>query len=480
MAKKIIASGILIPTVLLTVLFSVPSTDSTLATLDEVRWSRVNIPAEGNPGDWVLASGSDIRHLTMASDGTLYCYANPSGTSYTLFKSTDGGYRWSYTGGVQGVIVDVTTAPDDANTVYYATISNVYKSIDAGVSFTVLAASPGGAGSNNVEITSIDVAHLNNDNVVVVSTKDNDTSEYGGVYALDEGLPSGNWTDTNMGNYDVSCIVFSPSYSADRQLLAVATDETDTLVTTKIGDDGWSTTVADAIITGLVATSAAIAFPEDYDFSTEGCVLFVAIDASSDNGDVYKVSRVSSPDRLVATDLNIGSSYGMSNVDVTTVAVAGNAASASLLAGGTTSGQVYKSTDGGSNWTRSSKEPTGQSKTYVLMAPDYTSQGRAYASTGGTESSFSHTLDGGTTWNQLSLIDTKISSIVDLAVSPNYVGDNTLFMLTFDGDHTEHSLWQSLNRGTTWERVFSSTLANVDNIKLVEWSQYHQLSVVYR
>jgi len=43
-------------------------------------------------------------------------------------------------------------------------------------------------------------------------------------------------------------------------------------------------------------------------------------------------------------------------------------------------------------------------------------------------------------------------------------------MLTFDGTHTEHSLWRSLNGGKRWERVFTSTLANVDTINLVELS----------
>lgn len=41
-----------------------------------VKWSEVNIPTEGRLDKWVLASGSDIQHLTMAIDGTLYCYAN--------------------------------------------------------------------------------------------------------------------------------------------------------------------------------------------------------------------------------------------------------------------------------------------------------------------------------------------------------------------------------------------------------------------
>jgi hypothetical protein len=92
------------------------------ATSDTLEWLGVNIPTEGRSGDWVLADGSDVRHLTMAADGTLYVYATPSGTGYTLFKSTDDGYSWSYTGDVQEAIVDIATTPDDASIVYYATM----------------------------------------------------------------------------------------------------------------------------------------------------------------------------------------------------------------------------------------------------------------------------------------------------------------------------------------------------------------------
>ncbi len=70
----------------------------------------------------MLASGSSVQHLTMAIDGTLYCYANPSATSYRLFKSADGGGSWSYTGEVEDTIVDIATAPNDASIVYYATM----------------------------------------------------------------------------------------------------------------------------------------------------------------------------------------------------------------------------------------------------------------------------------------------------------------------------------------------------------------------
>ena len=68
-------------------------------------------------------------------------------------------------------------------------------------------------------------------------------------------------------------------------------------------------------------------------------------------------------------------------------------------------------------------------------------------------------------YNQPSLIDTKISDIADLALSPNYGQDNTLFMLTRKmGMPLSQSLWRSLNGGTMWERVYSSALANVDQI----------------
>ncbi len=458
-----------------------------IATPDTVKWSQVNLPTEGESGNWVLASGSDVQHLTMAIDGTLYCYANPSGTSYTLFKSTDGGYSWSYTGKVKDTIVDIAVAPDDASIVYYATVSHIYKSTDAGSSFTKLLPNPGGAGSDNLTITAIDVARLDSNSIIAVGTRDTDSSQYGGIYILDEGelLPS--WIDTNLGNYDVYAVAFSPNFPGDRQLVAVVTDETDTLVTTKIGDAGWGATIGDAKLDKdnsgpptpvAVSTSAAIAFPDDYDATTEEYVLFVAIDAGSNSGDVYKIDSVAVPDSSVATDLNAG--YGLSNVDVTSLAITGDAATANILAGAASSAQVYYSSDGGRDWERSTKPATGQSKSYVLMAADFTSSGRAYAATSGTESAFSITQDGSVTWNQVSLIDTVIGigNILDLAISPSYIQDNTLFMVTFDG---EHSLWRSLNDGTRWERVFTSALANVDSIRLVEPSpQYGNGSqVVY-
>jgi len=446
------------------------------AASDLARWSRANIPTEGDAGNWVLADGSDVRHLTAAIDGTLYAYGKS--LTYTLYKSTDGGDRWSHIGNVQDNIVDITTAPDDANSIYYTTTSDVYRSTDGGETFHQLPANPGGAGSNNIEITSIAVARLNS-NIIAVGTRDTDNAQFGGVYTLDEKEVIPSWTDTNLGSYDAYAVVFSPNFPADRQLVAVVTDETDTLVTTKIGGAGWGTTVGNARLDKdnsgtpspvAVATSAAIAFPRDYDSdgTSEQYVQFIAIDTGSNNGDVYKINGTEAPDNSVATDLNIGSAYGVSNIDVTGLAVDGDSTSANLLTGAANNAQTYFSTDGGISWTRSRKEPTGGSKTHVLMVNDFSSSGIAYTATSGTESALSISQDNGTTWNQVSLIDTDISTILDLAPSPDYSQDNTLFMLTF-GD-SKHSLWRSPDGSTTWERIFTSALANVDTIELVELS----------
>ncbi|GAI92793.1 unnamed protein product, partial [marine sediment metagenome] len=69
-------------------------------------------------------------------------------------------------------------------------------------------------------------------------------------------------------------------------------------------------------------------------------------------------------------------------------------------------------------------------------------------------------------WSRVN-IPAGISSIVDVAISPGYSRDNTLFMLTWGG---EHNLWRSLNGGTIWESIYSSTLPDVDIIDKVELS----------
>jgi photosystem II stability/assembly factor-like uncharacterized protein len=409
-----------------------------LAEPDSVKWSNVNIPTQGKSGGWVLASDSDIQQLTMAADGVLYAYGK--GLTYTLYQSTDGGYSWSAIGKVKDEIVDIAIAPD--NVVYYATSSQVFKSIN-GVSKFATLPTPGGADGITIEITSLDASQRNN-NVIAVGTRNTDNNKYGGIYLLEDAPPF-TWTDTNLVGYDVCTLAFSPNYPADHQLIAVVTDEQHTFITTDFGG-GWGETIANAKIDNLVPLSASIAFPDDYDPNII-VHYFVAINSGVDKGDAYRVEN------SAATDLDIG-------VDVSGLGVSGGAARANLIAGAAASAEVYLSNDGGRNWQQSTKPPTGQSQTGIVMA-----QGGAYAATSGDESAFSHTTDGGLSWNQLSMIDTALTEIVDLAPSPAYQEDETLFMITSGG---KDSLWRSLDGGKRWERLFSSLPADIDTIEDVQ------------
>ncbi len=459
------------------VIFSLVATRPA-AALEPNKWTKVDTPTEGDGGNWVLASGSNIQHLTLGADGALY--ANAQGLTYTLYRSTNSGYHWAPIGNVIDNIVATATSPDDGRFLCYATTSTVYISKDGGKNFSALPASPGGAGSNNIEITSLAIARLNS-HIIIVGTRDTGSAQFGGVYTLDTEPVIPAWVNSNIGSYDVYAVAAAPYFARERQFVAVVTDETNTFVTTKIGDAAWGAIVGNARLNKdnsgaavVVTGSAAISFPDNYDAdaSSGDYVQFVAINTGTGNGDVYKIVGAEAPGASSATDLNIGAAYGQSNIDVTGLAVKGNAAGARLVAGAAASAQTYLSTDGGTSWKRGRLEPTGGSQTCVLMSPDGST---IYAATSGTESAFSTSPDG-LIWNQVGLIDTTIDAVIDFAPSPTYEQDSTLFLLTFGG---EHSLWRSSDGGTTWERTFSSNLTGVDSLAMLKLSpQYGTKSKV--
>jgi len=453
------------------------------ASPDLLEWSRVNVPADGEKGDWGLGWGSDIQHLTLASDGTLYACVR--GLDYSLYSSDDGGHSWQVTGEVTDDIVAIAIAPDDS-AIYYATASRVYESDDGAESFLPFPESPGGAGGNNIEITSLAISKDFNEpesNIIAVGTRDKDPGQFGGAYLLKPDNPFA-WSDTGVGNYDVYAVAFSPHHTDDGQLTAVVTDEIDTFVTSKIVDQGWGDSIGNARLNQdnsmtaasvAVDTSAAIVFPDDYNSDLPGsaCVLFIGIDASSESGDVYRIEGKVAPAKSLAIDLDIGEADYVDNVGITGLAASGSADSAYLIAGAASSTDIYLSHDGGQDWERSTKPPTGQGQTCPLIA-----NGLIYAATSGNEGALSISRDGGLNWNQISFIDTKIEDIVGLAPSPDYSRDNTLFMLTFYTAGA-HSLWHSLSDGDEWERVYSSALAEVDEIDRVALSpQYGEDSQV--
>ena len=430
------------------------------AAPDDQTWTPVPLPADGPAGGWVLAAGSDIRYLTVAADGTLYCYATPTATTDTLFKSGDGGLTWASVGHVRDAIVDIAVLPQDPTTVYYTTDSRVYRSTDAGATFAPFPGGPGGAGTGNVRITSLAAIRLGSGNLVAVSTQDADTGQWGGVYLFDEGALTSTWQDAAVGNYDALRVCFSPQYGADGTMVAVVTDGTDTFVRTRVGTGGWGAARGDARIGGVTVT-AVVAFPPEY---TAPSAFFIGLDMGTGAGDVYRIVSAAAPGLSTATPLRVAEGGG--GADVCSLVVENHSPAPSILAGDARNARVFASTDGGTSWTISRRPPSGQTATSVALAPGFASQRKAYAATCGTESAFSVSVDDGATWDQTTLVDTVLSNILDVAASDG-AATTTDFIITRSNASLESSLWRTQDNGVRWQRIFSSVLPGVDNFTLV-------------
>ncbi|MFH1002602.1 MAG: hypothetical protein V1780_00465 [Chloroflexota bacterium] len=443
-------------------------------------WAEFNVPKDGNTGSWVLATADNVSApptmgpIAMAIDGTLYCYVGPTtslkSTDYTLFKSNDGGKTWAYTGKVEDTIIDIVTSPNDAKVLYYATDTKVYKSSNAGSTFTQITA-PILGGSET--ITSLGAALLVDAYVIIIGT--NNTAGAGRVLIFDEGgrLATG-WTDQLVGTYDVFGVAMAPDFNTSKQMVAIITDGTSTWVTTKMGASSWNTDIGNAElepdnVTGaniVVNAQAPIRFPSDYDSDpdTGNTTIFVGITGTT-TGDVYQFLGAEDADQSVALDLD-------ADANVSGLDVVGTASNAYIVAGTTSAGQarVRRSHDGGTTWFSSKKEPTGgASKVYVVMADDYANTLRAWAAVGGNDGGVSLQVKD-RIWNTLGLIITSVAKLNDLSPTSD---PNTVFLAT-DNNTTggASSIWRS---GSSWQRIFSSSLQDAAGaqVDLVEISPYY-------
>ena len=240
MAKIKFAVGLLL---LLSLLVLISPLTPATADADEVIWLKVNIPTEGKAGNWVLANGSDVAHLTIAIDGTLYACVN--GLTYTLYRSTDEGRSWSYSSEITEAIVDIVCSSLDADIIYITDGSYVYKSDDAGASFSKVADTTLPTLDDNESITCLDVGYdASDDPYVFIATADTDDGDFGGAYYLPEADSGAEWTDLQAGSYDVYSIAGSPEFKGDSQVIAIVTDETHTHAMNNYGVVGdWTSGV---------------------------------------------------------------------------------------------------------------------------------------------------------------------------------------------------------------------------------------------
>jgi hypothetical protein len=220
---------------------------------------------------------------------------------------------------------------------------------------------------------------------VAAATRDADSSEYGGIYLIEDEAPFPGWTDAGIGSYDVYSLALSPHFADDEIITAAVSDESSSYVAYNYGNPGqWNLVeLLDAASTSFALSEAAkLCLASDF---SEPYPLFVGV-AGGDGG-LYQVDK-NQAQRLSGID-----------TDIISLDLADGPGTARLMAGERDSTEVWYSSDGGASWSTAVKAPSGSGPSYVVMADDFTSSGRAYAATSGPESAVSATSDGGATWN---------------------------------------------------------------------------------
>ncbi|ADJ26735.1 hypothetical protein Dehly_1448 [Dehalogenimonas lykanthroporepellens BL-DC-9] len=401
-------------------------------------WSETKIP--GATGMVLAPDMVASGPMAQDADGNLFvAYESDDadlvddGEQYRLAKSTDGGRTWTSVA-VAGAIDAIATAPDDASVVYIAVGNTVYKSTDGGATFVNMASVPDHVENGAYVITAMDVAMAGGSYKVVVGVKDDsgtpwDTAE---VFYMDEGqffntfttigTPSFNTThDEADVIYDIK---LSPDFATDKGIVVLAENLTGSgnqaFVTFNVNGGVWGGQVkAAAIGASTAAEGGAIALPDDFNILTQPA-FYVALNETTQGG-IYRVVGGA----LATNTLQLSTSPATNLVSIDVV---GNFAAANLIAG-SADGNVYVSANAGANWTGTlgtSSQPTGPgSPVLVALAPDFATSGTAYAlvtNSGGVydESGFNRTVDKGVNWNQVSLVDTAITSINAMEVGNGF------------------------------------------------------------
>ncbi|MBA7502659.1 hypothetical protein ES706_01252 [subsurface metagenome] len=515
---------------------AVPKTD---ADPGLTKWTKVTTPTHT---DGTIIPGADIYDFAVGPDGdVIYAIGkvpkrdvdDEPNIDFALWKSTDGGATWSdktaklLKANVKpsgklllefDYLVQVSVAPNNADFVM--------------VAGELTSGDPAVVGSTNGATkfyTTLAEYSLATGEVILCMDVSRGVEE---VYDIALGTDDGNvwryqagtywggtWVDATGTGYDgwqastpgaVTSVAFSPSWSADKTLLAISTNSSagkTWLQTAKWGTTkGWGNAVDRASkVEFLVETESvqpisglALTLPTDFHGVT-GMAL-----PSDYHGRESSLRRVYAyVDVKTSANVTAGGYYF--RIDSTTLSIpcgpsgfpwlgsiayhgdhdTGDAMLGQLMGEGTTDDPYFTSVCAGiqvwrtdeidiccPDWKTATKKPSGQAYALVAFTPD---GDKAYAITVGEadysanssyadESAFSVSLDNGKCWNQLGLIDTDIDSISDMAASPDCSVTYLATMNDEDADKVGDcdSVWMKDDNATeyagVWQRVYHKAL----------------------
>jgi len=483
--KKIIRKfwGVALVVVLLSTLFVGTVPQASAATL---AWSTTG----ASLGLLNQVAASDASIVKIASNGDIFVVdqqANPD----RILKSVDGGH--TFAAAVIAGLVAGDTITGIAISPYYATdgyvyaainatggtVSRVYQSTNAGVSFLQLGGTIGAAATQRISCITLDPTFHSGIGEIMVGTVDVTAgAPYGDVYIW--GAPALTWTAQALAQ-DITAVAYSPSYLVDRTIFAVgSTAAAGTVVNIKVFTNAWNlgayfpaqtingvlikdTTTAAGIIT------SSLAFPENFQADNPlTCFFYVGTNsATAANDDVYRVYLVPTVATAGVPLLFTGGGVTVSNV---------------AYVGAATGGTLYAGRVAAATWrytiTPNSLLPlatmwipggavTGTTNAYVAPSPGFATDATLYVGTtsaAAAESALNVSRNAGLSFVQTGLIDTVLTAMLDFVPY-----SATEWYLVTQSAGVNNSLWKTTDGGAVWERInliVGSTAANPAAVRL--------------
>ncbi|MFA5065920.1 MAG: hypothetical protein WC566_10720 [Dehalococcoidia bacterium] len=489
----------------------------------QLKWHYMDTPGSVSTKNDIL-SPSEVNGMAIGSDGkTYYVVDIPWADSVTgrkaLFKSLDGGISWRDDIGVylfnSMTVAEqanfhvwyIAIAPDDIN--FIAVITNnsagnlpasVWLSKDGGITW-VNSYCPVTSAISAVAVSSI--AGDNRD--VAIGTRSGIGA--GDVWTMNsQRLFS--WAKQEL-NGDVMSLKFSPDYSNDNTLVVVFSNMLGTYLTAGVRDieanmTNWTATYQQGPIE--ITTSGAGSSPKanqivsadlslPYSYACQVATnrrYFISVDCPLTSAGIYRFDdyvgcqiMIASPSKRICSIAYHGDS---SSGKLLAGEVLGSACQASVMTWFTDSPFVcavpcwypaIKPSTGGAGTNNCTGTSYGNAR--VAWSNDGSIAFTGTASTGNLtagvnwaaaylvgraldESAFSQSNNNGKTWAQLSLIDTQISKLIDIAPAPDC---SKIFVASINesaGCSGFDSVWlsKSVPLGSAWERVLCS-VTNGDN-----------------
>jgi hypothetical protein len=470
---------------ILIICFVIPATPPS-AHAGTIQWSVVDTPSSlGN----VIASPSEINAIAIGNDSRTFYAVDVCNSK--IYKSLNGGITWDdlsihLTNAGAGLPAwSVAMAPDNPNFVAVVTSAGgsprgVFVSTDGGANWQDTNCPV----ISNIGAIAISPNYGGYD--IAIGTR---TGAGGGDAYVFRAVGTGSWASQSFTG-DVLALKFSPSYRTDSSLVVIAANATGSYVNIGIRDVAANTTNWGAwgpveITTAGAGSSPTVAqvvnadveLPADFSGQTPSLRrMYISLDATAANAGIYRFDDtvayllMPAPAPLRISSIAYYGTYGSGKL--LAGEVLGNASTATVTIWFTDAPITCPEPC----WYKSQKAPTGggnsgYANAQVIWSPDGS---RAYCATSsaplnnpaswpggysiGTaldESALSLSLDNGETWNQLSLIDTEISFLSDVAATP----DSALIYLSSINNHVGinnfDSIWRTTGppTGKVWERV---------------------------